>query len=389
MNAYRGANVAGVTNTTLLFKITENLSFPLKTYELSQVSPVDYVVVKFDGKYSYGGKEFESGITYVMPALLVYAIVHDMKEKAHAATVKYTLYGVLVTVGVGEILAASTTIEMTVALVDMAIASNDIIINEVLAKKLNKTAEGKLFLDYWNKFALLYGGTRVYTELSGLSTELKGLAKKINKPESDEIVEAINRKVAELEAEAIVSGTGRVFRNISYEDFIKTFSASEVQYQKAFQLWGEEKWDELYGYFKTNNVNGGWPPFNGAKSIIKIENGNQLEGKIFDRFQGPGEINGSYASPVYGNEDVGDLFFTYDSRALGSNIKESTNYIKFKFKKDIPDDISFEYCDIIPWFGKQGLGDQIKSSKPFNDIQDYIEIVEQLEFKNGQWEKIK
>ena len=179
----------------------------------------------------------------------------------------------------------------------------------------------------------------------------------------------------------------RIFKNIPYDDFIKTFTATEEQYKKAYQLWGEEKWDDLYQYFKTNNLNDDWPPFNGAKSLIKTEKGSQLAEKTFDRFQGPGDITGDFASPVYGTQGIDDLYFTYDSRALKWKIGEGTNYIKFKFKSNVPDDVIFEYSDVIPWFGRQGLGDQVKSSKKFKDLLDegIIEIIERKEYKNGKW----
>jgi hypothetical protein len=188
----------------------------------------------------------------------------------------------------------------------------------------------------------------------------------------------------------------RVYKNVSYEDFIKTFSANDEQYKKAFQLWGEDKWDELYQYFKTNNLNYDtriddvWPPFDGFRSITKAETGNQLVGKIFDRFQGVGrsELGGRFASPVYGDEGVGNLHFTYDSRALGDAIEEGSIYIKFKFKNNLPPDLKFDYGDVQPWFGKQGLGDQVKSSRLFSELNDegYIEIVEKLEYRNGKWQ---
>ena len=181
-----------------------------------------------------------------------------------------------------------------------------------------------------------------------------------------------------------------VHRNVSYEDFIKTFNATDEQYKIAFKLWGEEKWDELYKFFKENNLNGGWPPFNGAKSISKIEKGEELAGKVFDRFQGPGRLKGEYASPIL-NSDKGveDLIFTYDSRALQSEIKEGTNYIKFRFKNNLPQNLEFEYSEIVPWFERQGLGQQVKSSINFEKLDDYVEILEQLQYTNGKWKKIK
>ncbi|MEM8940499.1 MAG: hypothetical protein AAGC64_14270, partial [Bacteroidota bacterium] len=195
-------------------------------------------------------------------------------------------------------------------------------------------------------------------------------------------------------------GVGRfaTFKNVTFDDFIKTVpefanGANTELAEQAYRLWGEEKWDELYELFVNHNFNDSWPPFNGAKSIFKRESGSQLVGKIFDRFQGAGQISGEYASPVYQGEGIGDLLFTYDSRALESNIREGTNYLKFRFLDNIPNDVVFEYGEVIPWFGKQGLGDQIKSSKPFaflwNDGDGVIEIIERFEYRNGQWIKIE
>lgn len=129
----------------------------------------------------------------------------------------------------------------------------------------------------------------------------------------------------------------------------------------------------------------------GAKSILKTEKGNQLSGKVFDRFQGAGDISVEYVSPVYGTEGIGDLYFTYDSRALKWDIGEGTNYIKFKFNDNIPDDVIFEYGDVIPWFGKGGLGDQVKSSKYLLELEKkgIIQIIERKEYRNGIWKNIK
>lgn len=189
-----------------------------------------------------------------------------------------------------------------------------------------------------------------------------------------------------------------MFRNVHYEDFIKTFSATEEQYKKAFEFWGEERWDELYQYFKTNhlnyddNIKDVWPPFYGAKNIKKIEIGSQLIGKVFDRFQEgkyAAGLGGSFASPILNSgEGVEDLIFTYDSRALANQIKEGTYYYKFRIKDDIPS-LIFEYGEAIPWFKLSGNADQIKSNMKFNDIVDHVEIIEKLKFESGKWINVK
>jgi len=193
-----------------------------------------------------------------------------------------------------------------------------------------------------------------------------------------------------------LQGVENVFKNIDLITFKKTFTATEEQYVKAYQLWGEEKWNDLYKYFKENDLNNwngiNWPPFNGAKSIIKTEKGNQLAGKVFDRFQGSEQLSGGFASPVLNsNEGVGDLVFTYDSRALADRIQDGTHYIKFKLKDNVPANLEFEYGEAIPWFKLQGNADQAKTSIKFQDLmQDgYIEILEVLKKEDNVWKKIK
>jgi hypothetical protein len=121
------------------------------------------------------------------------------------------------------------------------------------------------------------------------------------------------------------------------------------------------------------------------EKITKLE----TREKVFDKFQGPGNISGYYASPVYGRQGIDDLYFTYDSRSLKYNIEEKTNYIKFKFKDNLPPDLKFEYGKVISWFGKQGIGEQVRSSIDFRELRNCIEIVEQLEYREGKWIKIK
>jgi hypothetical protein len=43
----------------------------------------------------------------------------------------------------------------------------------------------------------------------------------------------------------------------------------------------------------------------------------------------------------------------------------------------------------MPWFGKQGLGEQVRSSIDFRELRNCIEILEQLEYRDGKWINIK
>ncbi len=179
-------------------------------------------------------------------------------------------------------------------------------------------------------------------------------------------------------------------RGTNFEKFVASvrdnFEVSQAHAHESFYYFKTEKWGELEALFKNNNLNGLWPPNEGFISISKTETGSQLVGKKFDRFQGPGGINGSFASPVNSNEDIENPFFTYDSRALKNDIREGTQYILFEIKSSAPSSLKFEYGDIIPWFGKQGLGDQVKSSMNFGSLTDHITILDTKTYINGQWQ---
>ncbi|ADB40275.1 hypothetical protein [Spirosoma linguale] len=146
-----------------------------------------------------GSQRFTAGGVYKLPALLVYQLMNAMKRQAKLDVAKYATYGVFAALGVGEIMAAETGLETTLALLDMGVLGSDIVINEALANKLNQTADGKAFLDAYNKFALIYGGVRVSDALLGLSKQLRRSASVLNDPE-------VNNLATELSAEAIEAG---------------------------------------------------------------------------------------------------------------------------------------------------------------------------------------
>jgi hypothetical protein len=200
------------SNTVFRFYITVNPSIPIETYKLINVNAYDYIVVKFTSNYSFAGKSFSKGSIYTLPSFFVYAMMHDMSVHTWVTTGKYTLYAAFLAIGVGEIMLARTGLQMAIALADMAVATSDILVNEILATKLSQTDDGKAFLDKWNKFVLIYGGARVYSELSGLNRELTELSRRINNPEVDELVTRINKKIGSLEADVIVNGAGSVFK---------------------------------------------------------------------------------------------------------------------------------------------------------------------------------
>ena len=163
-----------------------------------------------------------------------------------------------------------------------------------------------------------------------------------------------------------------VHRNVSYEDFIKTFNATDEQHKIAFKLWGEEKWDELYKYFKENNLNEGWPPFDG---FITYENNIIKKGEILDRFDYNGAIQpddihrGWFASP----KNIDNTSYSFEQRALKGSVSDYAEFYEIK----VLEDIKIQKGEIIPWFGQKGKGVQIKFSKNIEELvkEGKIEII--------------
>ncbi|WP_264529648.1 fibronectin type III domain-containing protein [Flavobacterium sp. N502540] len=197
----------------------------------------------------------------------------------------------------------------------------------------------------------------------------------------------------------------------TFEAFESTVGNSTIaQRVKAYELWGDEKWDELYDFFHAdpgNEINGGWPPFDGFIKIETVKKDTEIlaEGGIFDRFQNPKvdkadgkitevtELGGGFASPVYKNEyNKIDIQYTYDSRALLEDVQEGMVYIKFKIKD--ASGIEFSYGDAIPWKNKngikqQGLAKQIRTKPKFHESSFKkgitYDIVQRSVFRGGKW----
>jgi hypothetical protein len=183
----------------------------------------------------------------------------------------------------------------------------------------------------------------------------------------------------------------------TFEAFEKTFEATTMsQKVKAYELWGNEEWDNLYDLFNPKSgilINSGYPPFNGFYSITDKKSGNEIIKDIFDRFQDPGNktLGGRFASPVEKSEfGVLEKHYSYDSRALSNEIQEGTVYIKFKIKNK--NGITLNYGEAIPWKTKTGIpvsgkAMQIESNVYFKNFKsiDY-EIIQLSIRKGGKWE---
>ena len=181
----------------------------------------------------------------------------------------------------------------------------------------------------------------------------------------DDIAEALTSDVADNVSKLI-------FRNVSFADFKATFRATEEQYRKAFVLWGEEKWQDLYDYFVKHNLNEGWPPYNG---FIKSEKTTLKKGTVLDRYdlngvsEEDGVHRGLYASP----KKVDGSAYSFNDRALKGNESDYKEFYELVVLEEIPVDMG----PVMPWFNRQANGIQIRFSDNIENLskQNKIELI--------------
>lgn len=136
-------------------------------------------------------------------------------------------------------------------------------------------------------------------------------------------------------------------------------TVSQAIRNQAFDLYKQGKWSDLELLFKSNNLNGGWPPANGGYNIV--DEVPLTTGQKFDRYSGAiGSYNGtgipnlggSFTSPI-----VNGYVYTFGQRALN----QTEDKYDFYYEIDVLNNLlSFksQTADVIPWFGQVGGGKQ-------------------------------
>ncbi|KPH14027.1 glycohydrolase toxin TNT-related protein [Chryseobacterium sp. ERMR1:04] len=136
-------------------------------------------------------------------------------------------------------------------------------------------------------------------------------------------------------------------------------TVSQAIRNQAFDLYKQGKWSDLELLFKSNNLNGGWPPANGGYNIV--DEVPLTTGQKFDRYSGAiGSYNGtgipnlggSFTSPI-----VNGYVYTFSQRALN----QTEDKYDFYYEIDVLNNLlSFksQTADVIPWFGQVGGGKQ-------------------------------
>ncbi|WP_184542364.1 TNT domain-containing protein [Mucilaginibacter sp. FT3.2] len=135
----------------------------------------------------------------------------------------------------------------------------------------------------------------------------------------------------------------------------------------AWKLWKHEKWTELEQFFTANNLNGGWPPNRGAVSLkIVILHA----GVLIDRYGGYFDADSVFQDR---GTFVSFVDVPFPQRALPDKTLSSPHRV-YKIIKAIVD---VKRGQIIPWFGKPGLGVQYELPYNINDLKKGGYLAEQ------------
>lgn len=159
------------------------------------------------------------------------------------------------------------------------------------------------------------------------------------------------------------SANGKV-RGVTFDDFKKSVadfadSTKAGLAVQSWELWKAEKWSALEKLFTDNNLNGGWPPNRGATSLKIV---TMKSGWVIDRYGGYYDADSVF-------QDRGTFVSLKDvpfpQRALPDKTLTSP-YRVYKIVKPISE---AKEGQIIPWFGKPGLGTQYELPYTINDLK--------------------
>lgn len=148
---------------------------------------------------------------------------------------------------------------------------------------------------------------------------------------------------------------------VSYNDFFNSVTDFQVNpdlkgvSEEAYSLFVHKKWNELEDLVNRYDINGGWPPFNGAIAEVKgaLQPGSRLD-RIGGYYQDGNFIDqGNYFAGLgepFTNRALKDV-------ELDKVLKGEKGYKAYEVLIEIPD---VSVAKAIPWFGQSGEGLQYR-----------------------------
>lgn len=201
----------------------------------------EWVIVQFKSDFELNDRlKWKAGDKRPMPVMLAYLLCNEENNRRIGQAGKLALDITLTAVGLAEFRAAMAAtsrlekaIRVTKAIADLGVGITDIVINDVLAEKLNQTDSGKAFLDSWNTISLYYGLGSIGAEIGLYARKLYKEGKWLQELEGadkldDKLAKQLNEVMNDVEAKTGITNTERAVANAT-KDILNIFSwTSEV-----------------------------------------------------------------------------------------------------------------------------------------------------------------
>ncbi|MFT6922761.1 MAG: hypothetical protein ACJA1C_001767 [Crocinitomicaceae bacterium] len=163
------------------------------------------------------------------------------------------------------------------------------------------------------------------------------------------------------------------------KDFDKKGQLSEKTKQEAFALYNEHNWPALEALFTRPNdtINGGQPPGQGGFNNVTVKLTKGLE---FDRYSGDYGFTEDSLFPILGGKFTSPVLdgvhYSFSERSLGN----AKNTYDFFYDIEVLKNLPFGALDgeVIPWYGKPGLGKQTMWNIPKDTTTGYSQTWNQL-----------
>lgn len=317
----------------------------------------------------------------VIPAIFLDWLSHKKMLDDISTGTQVALSALALATGIGEFYTAASVTMRVISIVEIAVSASDLILlNENIKQSIvglfPNQQEGQEFLDaYMNvtmaiNIAVVGKGllTNLESDISKFSTKFDQQEQSIKTLLGETSPEFMGMKKLRGEL-GTANAIETVIHSVSFEDFANTVAefrngANSALAQQSYSLWKEQSWTTLEQLFNTNNINGGWPPFNGA---ISIKSSKLPVGKEIDRYGGwidnaGFHDNGFFASPVE---------VPFEQRAL-PQAAFSNPHKKYRVLVEF----EVEEGQIIPWFNQPGMGIQYKFSETIDKLKEFGYIEE-------------
>ena len=218
------------------------------------VKPYEYIWVTFVNDFELNSQiRFQAGDAYSMPALLVYLFFDKSSRDREWQNAEITLNALLLATGVGELqaaLQAGKRLQTLLAIIDLGLASSDMIVQYGLAESLNKSEEGKRVLEYWNLFQLASGLGMMSANLPDIYKSLKTHGNAVRKGGtlSNQQNKQLKKVLEEAAQRVDDVPVRQLFRQT--DDLFVSLDPHHLDFLKNTARWKDDKIIDLFVHFE-------------------------------------------------------------------------------------------------------------------------------------------